>query len=481
MFIKKISIENFKGFSEKKEIEFNFPNWKNNGLNFFVWENNTGKSTVFEWIQFLFNWLWKWKTIDDLKNKNNLSTDLSIELEFIWDLTNILDTKYKKYILNKWKENNEIIRLCRTSKENEIMQQWSKKIKTDIKTLWFWSEKYKQYENPTWLWKDILKYFDIDFIWADTNPDDIAKFWSTTIVWKLINRISEWFKNSDWYKEFEQKYNKVFNEEENSLKSKLKEVWEKAEGIFKNQFWEAKIDFHFEKLDINSYFKNTKIQIDDWTKTYLDEKWSWMQRAIALTLLQVYIEMTTGNEEQKPFYFFIDEPEICLHPLAQIKLIKALNKLSKTQQIFLTTHSPYIFKETEWKINKVKIFTKKDEKIKIENTWNNFGLFWINSPTWWEINYYAYNLPTIEFHNELYWYLYLEKWEDKWIKKFDNEFFITEKSEDKKYPWKWHENEVSLHTFLRNKIHHPEDNTIIDINDLKKSISKMIEFISDNN
>ncbi|MDR3169854.1 MAG: ATP-binding protein [Candidatus Peribacteria bacterium] len=36
-------------------MEFNYPDGTNSGLNFFVGENNTGKSTVFEAIDFLFN------------------------------------------------------------------------------------------------------------------------------------------------------------------------------------------------------------------------------------------------------------------------------------------------------------------------------------------------------------------------------------------------------------------------------------------
>ncbi|MDR3169853.1 MAG: ATP-binding protein [Candidatus Peribacteria bacterium] len=53
-----------------------------------------------------------------------------------------------------------------------------------------------------------------------------------------------------------------------------------------------------------------------------------MQRVIALTLLQVYIDLLAEDREtQKPFYFFIDEPELCLHPSAQIKLAQAFGVL----------------------------------------------------------------------------------------------------------------------------------------------------------
>ena len=44
------------------------------------------------------------------------------------------------------------------------------------------------------------------------------------------------------------------------------------------------------------------------------------------------------------------------------------------------------------------------------------------------------------------------------IKRFDNEFFIQQKKEDKIYPWEKQPNQVSIHTFIRNQIHHRKDN-----------------------
>ena len=70
-----------------------------------------------------------------------------------------------------------------------------------------------------------------------------------------------------------------------------------------------------------------------------------MQRSVALALLQVYAESLVQNPEnpdiQKPFYLFIDEPEICLHPQAQKKLLVALKGIAKQKQLFITSHSPY--------------------------------------------------------------------------------------------------------------------------------------------
>ena len=58
MFIKSLKVENFKGFSnENNYLEFNIPNGNDvgSGLNIFIGENNCGKSTIFEAIDFLRN------------------------------------------------------------------------------------------------------------------------------------------------------------------------------------------------------------------------------------------------------------------------------------------------------------------------------------------------------------------------------------------------------------------------------------------
>ncbi|MDN8705063.1 AAA family ATPase, partial [Staphylococcus aureus] len=77
----------------------------------------------------------------------------------------------------------------------------------------------------------------------------------------------------------------------------------------------------------------------------MGEKGHGMQRALALSLLQVYADITCnahGAGISKPFYLFIDEPEICLHPSGQQKLLEALMIISKSRQVFVTTHSPFL-------------------------------------------------------------------------------------------------------------------------------------------
>ena len=113
------------------------------------------------------------------------------------------------------------------------------------------------------------------------------------------------------------------------------------------------------------------------------------------------------------------------------------------------------------------IVINKDKTI---SAINNLKLSFLSSN---EINYVAFGLATEEYHNELY-----EELKDLYgasanYKNFDNNFFVTFKGEEKKFPWKNHLNEVSLHTYVRNQIHHRKDNGEASYNDLKMSIDFM--------
>jgi predicted ATP-dependent endonuclease of OLD family len=400
VFIHKLKISNFKCFgNDLASLNFNIPDGKTSGsgLNIFVGENNTGKSTVFEIIDFLRDNTKK--SISDIKNKNaNEGEDVSVELTFYGNVNDVIDnfsqdnkvTVFKKYVYDY--EDKECFRLLRSSK--------------NIKAIQLWNNETQEFKNESGIDAPLKKLFENNFVWSDTNPNDQTSFGSTTICGNLLREIANKFTETIDYKEFSEKFDKTFNHKDSGLRKELEKIEKRTGEIFAEQFGDAEIIFHFNELKIDSFFKNTRIDVDDGFETPMEEKGSGMQRSIALALLQVYAEELVKHPENesvsKPFFLFIDEPEICLHPRAQRKLFDAILNLSKTKQIFLTTHSPYFF-EGRSSMNNIGlfIFKRNDNKSDIEKINRAWGLFpW--SPSWGEINYHAYNLPMLEFHNELY-------------------------------------------------------------------------------
>ena len=216
----------------------------------------------------------------------------------------------------------------------------------------------------------------------------------------------------------------------------------------------------------------------------MSEKGNGMQRSVALALLQIYAEELAHDPEKnqtKPFYLFIDEPELCLHPKGQTKLLKAILEISKTKQVFLTTHSPY-FLVTPYLSNVgLFIFRKNGVSNIVEDASLETMFPW--SPTWGEINFKAYKLPTVELHNELYGYLQDKSQKyglgqfDSWL--IDNGLSACKQWTEEKKGVVQQARNVTLQTFIRNHIHHPENrqNTIYTENELKQSIEEMIQLL----
>ena len=195
-----------------------------------------------------------------------------------------------------------------------------------------------------------------------------------------------------------------------------------------------------------------------------------MQRALALSLIQVYADLeTSGSDEtaSKPLFFLIDEPETFLHPYAQNKLLDALEVISGSSQIFLSTHSPYLLKKYDSGTHSLNIFSKQADGFNsTPSSQNELDLFGTSSPTWGEINYVAFGMPTVEFHNELYGFIQtkaiLEDCDNCREENFENWLEQHGLSKNKKYVRELKdgttkEYDTTLPTFIRNLIHHPEN------------------------
>lgn len=192
---------------------------------------------------------------------------------------------------------------------------------------------------------------------------------------------------------------------------------------------------------------------------------------------------TLASLSKEKIIVLIDEPELHLHPQLQEKFIQYLIEFSKINQVFISTHSPYFFKNC-LKNSQIELLITKNtvDGIVVENTGSQFGLFpW--SPSWGEINYSAYNLPTVEFHNELYGYL--QETQQEYTIEQAETYFVSKGITKSK---KWAKivkgqlqplEDVTLMTFVRNSIHHPENtsNGEYTLQELRSSIDELIKLI----
>lgn len=451
MYISTLKLHNFKSFKGDHTISFS------QHINFFVGNNNAGKTSIFHAIEFLT----RGRSRDDFifnQFKDDYSQYVSVEIE-LSDVGEYLPTKYQNYV------NDNKLRLRRSSNK-EIVSQNGKDVELNIKKIAIWNTKNNQFENPAGIDKTISEFFDIQSIYAELHNEDLQNFSNTKLTGKLIDTVSEEFKTSPAYKQFTSAHEAAFGQD--GLLKDLKSVEEKISNTISKQFNNTKIKFKFDTPSITELYKNGHIEAssgEDYVR--VDSHGNGMQRALALALIQVFAEVTKKTSIKSNMMYLIDEPEIYMHPLSQDKLLESLRILSNTSQIFITTHSPYILRHINPEYDSVKIFslgTNKRfydmEQLRLSNA--NVG----------EITYRAFGVPTIDLHQHLFSMLYMNWIDDTGtdtnhsIKDFDN--YLSENGLQRSvlmYPrmhGRWKEKkEVTYPYFVRNVIDHPE---LIDTN-----------------
>ncbi|MCQ0111213.1 ATP-dependent nuclease [Zhouia amylolytica] len=150
------------------------------------------------------------------------------------------------------------------------------------------------------------------------------------------------------------------------------------------------------------------------------------------------------NGELENTILLIDEPEVHLHPPAQINLLSELIEITSNKRnniVFFATHSNYLIDKTN--LDRCYQVIKEDNHKTILNKIEK------TTSTYAEVNYEVFKIPTTDYHNELYGYL-----ED--VEKAK----LNALEKDRK--WKnaskgGAEEDVSLSRYIRHSIHHPEN------------------------
>ena len=481
MYISKITLHNFKGF--KGDHEFNF----DKGINFLVGNNNCGKSTLFQAIDFLQNG----KNEEDFITKKLSSEDeyTSVVVEFSGrDIPKLVGQehlkKYKNYLISDG--DNAKLLIMRSSEETKITQSGKEKT-LSIKQVRVFNPENNQFENPSGIDSTISALFDAQFVWADTRSDEVLDFSKTKICGRIIEKVVLGQVKDSW-KEFQESHAKTFDK----ISESLSPIEAALQDKLAEQYGETKVNFQFTLPQISDFLKSGNIELTDGgIQTSSFEKGTGMQRSLALAIIQLYAEMISPNDADcsKPLFFFIDEPETFLHPKAQNKLLDSLENLSKKSQIFIVTHSPYLLKQYQKDTHSIWLFSKSGSYSEAKEG-EELDLFGDSSPSWGEINYYAYGIPSVEFHNELYGFIqakatveddsnYNEKPFDLYLKNHNKNLKQNKLYKRLKRDSGIEEYDVTLPTYIRNLIHHPENtkNPPYSEAELEESIKCLIDIL----
>ena len=452
MYFKSLTITNFKSFEGEQQITFS------KGINYIVGDNNCGKSTIVHALRYLI------ENVGEQSSLQNKSTteDLSVEAIFAGqDLINIVQSeKYKR--LAKYLNNHEepYFRVRRSPKKESITQG-RKTATLDGKKITFWNAETQQFENPTGIDALFRSLVDLVQLLADTTTSDIVDFGATKPLGKLIAAVSQQFQETERWTAFQKAHTEAFSDGEDSLSSLTADMSSQIQQLVQKQYGHAEVRLDFTLPDATTFIKGGQLLVTDGNyETPLCDKGTGMQRAVTLALIQVYSNMQHKTKEHAPLTLLLDEPETWLHPRAQIQLGEALARISEDEQLFLITHSPYMLRSYSPTKHRLLIFSREDNVPSIQYS-DELGLLANQEPSLGEITYFAFGIPTVEFHDELWGEIQViskRKSERKlntylhdthrlpYAKKWDRDDKPNDAPEDATLPY-----------YIRNSIHHPEN------------------------
>lgn len=251
MFIHSIKLQNFKCFNDTETV-FCIPDGTNDGsgLNIFVGENNSGKSSLMEALHFVRN-----KAKKPIKRIGATEDDnYFVEVCFCGD---DFDT-----VIDHFVQDNK-----RDSFKNCIYEESLKKYfkvkrmfsdDEEAKKIYFFKNTDSSYSNPSGIDGPFQKFFQLSNIWSDTNPESESKYGATTVCGNLLSDISEKFKidHKEQWDEFLRVFNQTFNDDSGGLQSDLNSVAEETEAILNEQFGSATLRFKFDNPEPDLHFKN---------------------------------------------------------------------------------------------------------------------------------------------------------------------------------------------------------------------------------
>jgi AAA15 family ATPase/GTPase len=197
------------------------------------------------------------------------------------------------------------------------------------------------------------------------------------------------------------------------------------------------------------------------------------QRMVIFALLKYYAEQEDANEKLN--FFIIEEPEVYLHPKLKQEFNRVLSEIAKKEnnQVLITTHDPYFVEmNVEEEENKIIIEIRRNRETGFTEKVDLKPKF-LPVVSHGEINYRVFNIYSDSFHNELYGYL--EASNKSKLEGFPKgKYWIDSRSNQG--------DNVSLQTYIRHSIHHPENtlNVKFTKQELEQSIEEIVTAINPN-
>lgn len=508
MKITSIRIKNFRAYRDEVSIKID-------DLTAIIGKNDAGKSTILDMLEIFFNGggIDKEDVNMACRAKNDLETMLAVR--FV-DLPSAVDidagnpTTLQAEYLTIGEDEFEVVKRCKDGgkiktfihanhPKNPACCDLLKKKQSDLRKLvdklGLDCDKNKNSEMRQAIWR----HYSPDLQLTDCELDVDSKDSDVKAIWEKMQKylpVYSLFKsdrsNMDKDAEVQDPLKAAVKQlmKETGISNQLEEIRQ----LVRNRVLDV-ASRTLEKLrEMNTEIASTldpQVPIPKWDEIFkgisitgdnqipLDKRGSGVRRLILLNFFRAEAERKQNEQCSPNIIYAIEEPETSLHADFQQVLIRAFCSLAQmpSVQVILTTHSSHIIKELTFDNLRL---VQLESGVASVRTPNNRGVLPYSSLN--EASYLAFGGEvSVEYHDELYGYLQsraceedvgcqredgFEKWlvqrnisKDMWWVRIKNG------APQPKYP-------MTLPTYVRNTIHHPEnkENAAISNEQIKKSV-----------
>ncbi|NEU05184.1 ATP-dependent nuclease [Clostridium senegalense] len=403
MYIKELSMENFRGFSTKTTIEFQ------KGINVLIGANNSGKTTIIKALELLFSSdVCKSLKIEDFNHniaidnikdappkiiisaklieedsEDKYSNDLimvaswltKIDKPYEAEITYEFSLPEKEYV-NYKSEMNQI--------ESHDIDMFWKEIETDFLRKYTYKVFVGNPEYRISIDNDSIRKFDFQFLNAIRDVERDLFTGKNALLKEVIDffidyeiKIDQSIKVDEKKKLIQEKKKAFSSESQKLIESLQKRMCSGKKEMLKYveetgaDFDNMKPTFDGKILDTELY-SALKLVVENETGIKLPATRNGLgyNNLIYISLLLAKMQKNSSVEylgsNSKVFSILaFEEPEAHLHPNMQYKLLKFLekNRTHEVRQIFITTHSPNITAAVN--LNSIIVLSKKNSLITV--------------------------------------------------------------------------------------------------------------------
>lgn len=505
MRIRKLKLENFRGYKDEIIVEFS-------NLNVFVGKNDIGKSTILEALDIFFNENKGAVKIDkddinrQCRNEGNNEIKISVVFDNLpatltIDATNpttladeyLLQSDGCLEVVKKYPNaGKEKIFIKAFHPSNPACKDLLLKKNSDLKKLLgeeiVCEDKTKNAEIRKAIWKHYLADLQLNEVEIEIAKLDAKNTWEQLKRYMpLYSLFQSDRKNSDGDNEVQNPMKMAVQEilKDARLRAKLDEVAaevDKKLNEVSNQTLEKLNEMNPEIADSltpviprpeslkwEDVFKSVSITGDE--DIPINKRGSGVKRLVLLNFFRAEAERRQQEDNVPSIIYAIEEPETSQHPSHQRKLIEAFVELSQANntQVLMTTHSPSIVKLLDFEDLKLLKNGEGKEIINVERGDLPY-------PSLNEVNYLAFGELNEEYHNELYGYIESENLLNEFKDGKETIPYVRLKRNGETL-----EEQKILSEYIRHQIHHPENtlNGRFSDEQLQRSISDMRDFIKE--